>query len=101
MTATCVITVYVRDLERARAFYYDQFGFETMGEPRDGIVQLKVNSITVILEEIQGDCPKKPCVAIGVRARDLVQDVAYLREQGVTFFQEEPQPFPAGLFAAC
>ena len=86
MAELCVISVYVSDLRSAREFYCEKLGFETVRQYGDCTLQLKGNGITFVIEEIQGDYPDQPCIAIGVRARDVVQDVARLRDQGVTFF---------------
>ena len=101
MAEVCVIGVYVRDLQKARAFYCDKLGFEVVRQYGDCILQLKGNGITFVVEEIQGDFPEQPCITIGVRADDVAEEMARLNGQGVTFFQDTPQPFPAGLFAAC
>ncbi|MGD2148081.1 MAG: VOC family protein [Anaerolineae bacterium] len=101
MPELCVIGVYVSNLQEARAFYCDKLGFEIVREYGDCILQLKANGITFVVEEIQGDFPAQPCVTIGVRAGDVAEEMARLSDQGVAFFQDAPQPFPAGLFAAC
>ena len=101
MAEICVIGVYVSDLQKARAFYCEKLGFEIVGRHADCILQLRGNGITFIVEEIQGDFPAQPCLTIGVRADDVAEEMARLSDHGVKFFQETPQPFAAGMFAAC
>jgi catechol 2,3-dioxygenase-like lactoylglutathione lyase family enzyme len=101
MAEICVVGVYVRDLPEAREFYCEKLGFEIVREYGDCILQLKSNGITFVVEEIQGDFPDQPCVTIGVRADNLDWEMERLSDLGVTFFQETPEPFPAGVFAAC
>ena len=101
MAEICVVGVYVNDLQKAREFYCDKLGFEIVREYGDCILQLKSEGVTFVIEEIEGDFPEQPCVTLGVRAEDLDTEMERLRDRGVTFFQETPQPFPAGVFAAC
>lgn len=101
MPEICVIGVYVRDLQSAREFYCDRLGFEIAGEHGDCILQLKSGGVTFVIEEIRGDFPGQPCVALGIQTRDVERDMEKLREQGVTVIHDAPQPFPEGTFAAC
>ena len=101
MTEICVIGVYVRDLEQAKEFYCDKLGFEVARRHGDCILQLKNESVTFVVEKIEGDFPSEPCVAIGVPTDDLEGEMERLRSSGVAFFHDTPQPFPEGMFAAC
>jgi catechol 2,3-dioxygenase-like lactoylglutathione lyase family enzyme len=101
MAEICVVGVYVRDLQEARAFYCDKLGFEIAAQYGDCILQLKSEGVTFVIEEMAGDFPSEPCVAIGIRSDDLAGDMERLGDQGVTFVYDTPQPFPEGVFAAC
>jgi predicted enzyme related to lactoylglutathione lyase len=88
-------------LQKARQFECDPLGFEVAAEYGECILQLESEGVTFVIEEIEGDFPSEPCVAIGIRTRDLEGDMGRLSDLGVTFIHDTPQPFPEGVFAAC
>jgi lactoylglutathione lyase len=101
MAEICVVGVYVRDLQKAREFYCDRLGFEIAAQYGDCILQLRTEGVTFVIEEIGGDFPSEPCVAIGIRTDNLEVEMGRLSDLGVTFIHDTPQPFPEGVFAAC
>jgi len=101
MAEICVVGVYVRDLQKAKAFYCDKLGFEIVREYGDCILQLKNDGVTFVIEQIDGDFPSDPCITIGIPTTDLDREMERLRGLGVTFIHDAPQQFPEGVFAAC
>ncbi|MGD9001875.1 MAG: VOC family protein [Anaerolineae bacterium] len=101
MAQVCVVGVYVRDLQAAREFYCSKLGFEIAAEYGDCILELENQGVTFVIEEIEGDFPREPCVAIGIRTDDVGGDMERLGDLGVTFIHDTPQRFPEGVFAAC
>ena len=101
MNRICVLSVYVENLSEARQFYIDTLGFEVTAEYGDCLLQLKSEGLTLVLEQVEGDYPGRPCVIPAVEVDNLEEEIARLKQAGVTFIQDQPQDFPAGQFIAC
>jgi catechol 2,3-dioxygenase-like lactoylglutathione lyase family enzyme len=100
VTKICVVGVYVRDIDAAREFYCDKLGFEVAAEYGDCILQLKQDGVVFVIEEIEGTFPEAPCTVIATPTDDIEAEMNRLRELGVNFIHDTPQPFPAGVFVA-
>lgn len=60
MLPICVQTIFVSDLDRAIRFYRDGLGYEVKARYGPCIAQLKTESTTLILEQIEGRILRRP-----------------------------------------
>jgi predicted enzyme related to lactoylglutathione lyase len=102
MSRIAAISIYVDNLNTARAFYEDALGFSvTASHP--GILELEHGQTALVLCE----GPKRTAreyptgVVLGVPVKDLGKCLAQLREKRMPLVHDEPEPFPRGRFAAC
>ncbi len=105
MAKISVITINVPDMDRAVQFYSDTLGFPV--ESKDwypDIVQLQHEGFSLILYKVarpaEVDYPNVAQTVLGISTPNLRETLATLREQGVRVIHDEPQPFPAGIYAA-
>lgn len=100
MPEICVLSIYVDDLDTAKAFYTNVLGFEIEQEHGDCIVRLKTSGLTVLLEQIVDNYPERPCIIPGIGVDNLQDEISLLQDSGVELIFNEPQEFPAGKFVA-
>ena len=101
MSRICVLSIYVEDIKSALNLYVDSLGFSIDREYTDCIVRLKNDGITLLLEQMEGDYPGKPCVVPAIQVENLVEEISRLQQLGVDLVHDQPQDFPAGQFIAC
>jgi len=96
----CVMGVYVDDIKKAEEFYCNQLGYEIEERYGATIIELKTDGVPIVLDEIQGAYPEKPCTAMGIRTENLEAEIERLKSNGVDLIFDTPQPFPVGRFTA-
>jgi len=99
----CVIGIYVDDIDKAVEFYCERLGFKELQRyNNDCIVRLENDGPTVILEKVDNPnmstYPNYAQVILGIETNNIEAKAKELRERGVEFLQDGPQPFVAGLF---
>lgn len=87
-----------------------RFIASTLGFPIDSrewypeIVQLQHEGASLILYKVaraaEVDYPNVAQTVLGIATPNLAESLAKLRGQGVRVLHDEPQPFPAGIYAA-
>ena len=103
MTSFCVIGIYVDDIDKAVDFYCEKLGFKELQRyNNDCIVRLENDGPTVVLEKVDNPnmsvYPNYSQVVLGIETKDIETTAKELREKGVEFLQDIPQPFVAGLY---
>lgn len=103
MTSFCVIGIYVDDIDKAVDFYCEKLGFKELQRyNNDCIVRLENDGPTVVLEKVDNPnmsvYPNYSQVVLGIETKDIETTAKELREKGVEFLQDGPQPFVAGLY---
>ena len=103
MAGFCVIGIYVDDIDKAVEFYCEKLGFKELQRYNDDcIVRLENDGPTVVLEKVENPnmstYPNYAQVILGIETNDIEAKAKELRERGVEFLQDSPQPFVAGLF---
>jgi len=81
--------------------YVDSLGFSVDKEYTECIIRLKNDGVTLLLEQMEGGYPGKPCVIPAVQVENLTEEINRLQKLGVDLVHNEPQSFPAGQFIAC
>jgi lactoylglutathione lyase len=101
MSKIASVSIYVSDLDAATEFYTSVLGFRVQ-EKHPGVVQLDSEGAALVLCE--GPKAAKRAypagVIVGLPVADLAKRLRELKKRGVELVHEEPQPFPAGRFAA-
>lgn len=105
MTSFSVIGIYVDDIDKAKEFYCNALGFEVENTYNDGcIIQLKSEGPTVILEQTEKPAkavyPGGSQVVLCVATDDIEKKSKELKDKGINFIHDGPQPFVAGRFMA-
>ncbi|MFX0108177.1 MAG: VOC family protein [Candidatus Hodarchaeota archaeon] len=104
MVSICVIGVYVHNMDEALDFYCNKLGFEVARKYDDCLIHLKNEGPPLILETVdESNSPRYPGssqVVLCVETKDIEEESNRLRELGVDFVIDSPQPFPAGRFMA-
>ncbi len=105
MTSVCVIGVYVDNMDKAVEFYCEKLGFKEAQRYEDGcIVRLENEGPPVILEKVEKaariEYPGHSQVVLGVETDNIEKTSEELREKGVEFMHDKPQPFVAGFVMA-
>ena len=90
-----VLSIYVRDLEEAIAFYCGTLGFSVKQRYGACIATLDNAGAMLVLEEIEDDRPPRVVPAIAVA--DVAAEAARLAKAGASLLTVEPHPFPAGM----
>lgn len=91
------------DIDKAVEFYCEKLGFKELQRyNNDCIVRLENDGPTVVLEKVENPnmsiYPNHAQVILGIETNDIEARAKELRERGVTFLQDGPQPFVAGLY---
>ncbi len=91
------------DIDKAVEFYCEKLGFKELQRyNNDCIVRLENDGPTVILEKVENPnrstFPNYAQVILGIETNDIEAKARELRERGVEFLQDSPQPFVAGRF---
>ncbi len=105
MPRICVVQVNVSDMDEAISFYGDVLGFgieDRSTYPQ--IVQLRHEGVPFIMNLVSRpaslDYPNVAQTLINIQVEDLASAMSELRERGVDFVHDAPQPCPVGVYAA-
>jgi predicted enzyme related to lactoylglutathione lyase len=105
MYKICVNQINVHNIDEAIDFYTEKLGFE-IGS-RDlypNLIPLKNAGVYLILSRVEHptiiDYPNQAQSLINFQTDDLAFTIESLRNKGVKFFHDKPQPCPVGVFAA-
>lgn len=101
----CVIQFNVSDMDEAMDFYGNTLGFGIKSkEHYPDLVVLDHEGIYTLLCKVDKptkiDYPNESQTLINIQVGDLRKVMAELREKGVEFIHDKPQPCPAGIYAA-
>ncbi|SDL63880.1 VOC family protein [Sediminibacillus halophilus] len=99
MNKVCVITIKVKEMEEAIAFYSGKLNFVVSEHYSETVVSLKQEPIAIVLETSQsGEVPPDNSIVLGLESVDLDKDIKILKEKGVKLVSDEPKPCPPGRF---
>ncbi|WP_053219303.1 VOC family protein [Virgibacillus senegalensis] len=100
LNKACVVTIKVKDMEEAIAFYTRILGFEISRRYSETIVSLKQEPIALVLETSQTgkDHGNSNNIVLGLESDDLDRDIEMLREKEVRLVTDEPKPCPPGRY---
>jgi lactoylglutathione lyase len=96
------ISVYVSDLAAATRFYTEVLGFEVKQSFGDYATKLTSDGPSLLLCAGGGKTPGNypSGVVLGHSTKDLDKKMNELRQKGVKLLHDQPEPFPAGRYAA-
>ena len=101
MSAIAALSIYTPDVPSAVKFYTKHLGFEVEAEYGPEMVKLRNEGVALML--CHGPASKAPAYPTGAIPGVPVKDVAAALKRltgEVELIHREPQPFPAGRFAA-
>ncbi len=98
MLPVCVQTIYVSDLGEAIRFYVDGLGYEVKATYGHCIAQLKTESTTLVLEQIEGPHPAAPATVLSFQTDDIQAAMLRVVEAGGDLVHAMPQRCPVGVF---
>lgn len=92
------VTIKVTDMDQALTFYRDVLGFAVLSEaPYPERVALKSEGLPLVLERarrlVPANHPEVTQTKLSLESADLLATMARLRERGVVFLQDPPQPY--------
>jgi catechol 2,3-dioxygenase-like lactoylglutathione lyase family enzyme len=92
-------TLAVSDLQRARDFYEDVLGFQPQGEPAEGVVYKSGAGTILVYPSAYAGTNKATAVSFQVSAATFDNEVAGLRDRGITFdvFEMDPITWDNGV----
>jgi len=91
------VTVMVKDLSRAIAFYTDALGLTLKARYGDGFAEIQAPGLTIGLHpsrEQDTGAPRGTALSIGFGVAELEPAIALFKERGVTFVSDTPTPGP-------
>lgn len=107
MLKVAMVQINVPDLDQGIAWYRDVLGFEVAKEHYHYpvAVDLVHDGCRLLLHRTERladiDYPNVAQTLICLQTDDITATMESLRRWGVDLLHDVPQPFPAGLFAAC
>jgi catechol 2,3-dioxygenase-like lactoylglutathione lyase family enzyme len=104
MAKFCFVIVHVNDIAKAKDFYINVLGFEDRNVPAGpGVAPLVGEGISPVLVEVakanESSYPDSSQIIVGIETDDIVKSFGEYQAKGVSFFEEAPEPFPAGQVA--
>lgn len=107
MLKVAMVQINVPDLDQGIAWYRDVLGFEVAKQHYHYpvAVDLVHDGCRLLLHRAERradiDYPNVAQTLVCLQTDDIAATMESLRRRGVEFLHDVPQPFPAGLFAAC